>query len=260
VRIAADTATVLGFEAPLDPVRTQLQEGAQAGFEPLAVAGRLITLLPLAEVERWGGVTLRVAFADGKVLPLRLVPGARAEADTRVDVFSSPFTQGALLAALEQAGVDNSALQRRLDEALTELERYHREENSPDALLAALLLDERMASNFRRVNRLRFENERLRAVFDVFKGGGRTAVVVLLENLDPSEPWSLRDVSFLNEKSGARREFAVRARPATIPAGSSGRIVVVSKALPEDSTASFRLVFCPREDSERGLQLMRLMY
>jgi uncharacterized protein (TIGR02268 family) len=260
VRIAADTATVLGFEAPLDPVRTQLQEGAQAGFEPLAVAGRLITLLPLAGVERWRTVTLLVAFADGKVLPLRLAPGARAEADTRVEVFANPFTQGALFAALEQAEADNTALQRRLDEALAGLERYQREEDSPDALLAALLLDERMTRSFRRVDRLRFENERLRAVFDVFKAGGRTAVVVLLENLDPSEPWSLRDVSFTDEKTGAHRDFAFRARPATIPAGSSGRIVVVSKALPADSTTRFRLVLCPREDSERGLQLMRLMY
>jgi hypothetical protein len=252
---------VLRFEAGLDPVRTQLQEGAQARFEPLGVAGRSITLLPLAGVERWGGVTLLVAFEDGKVLPLRLAPVARAEADIQVNVFTSPFTQGALLAALEQAEVDNTGLQRRLDEALTELERYQREENSPDALLAALLLlDERMVRNFRRVDGLRFRSKRVRADVEIFKGGGRTAVVVLLENLDPLVPWSLRDVSFTDEKSGARRDFAVRARPVTIPAGSSGRIVVVSESLAVSSTASFRLLFCPREDSEQGLQLMRLMY
>ncbi|HEX8434560.1 DUF2381 family protein [Archangium sp.] len=261
VLIATDTATVLRFEAGLDPVRTQLQEGAQARFEPLGVAGRSITLLPLAGVERWGGVTLLVAFEDGKVLPLRLAPVARAEADIQVNVFTSPFTQGALLAALEQAEVDNTGLQRRLDEALTELERYQREENSPDALLAALLLlDERMVRNFRRVDGLRFRSKRVRADVEIFKGGGRTAVVVLLENLDPLVPWSLRDVSFTDEKSGARRDFAVRARPVTIPAGSSGRIVVVSESLAVSSTASFRLLFCPREDSEQGLQLMRLMY
>jgi arsenate reductase-like glutaredoxin family protein len=260
VRIAADTATVLGFEAPLDPVRTQLQEGAQAGFEPLAVAGRLITLLPLAGVERWRTVTLLVAFADGKVLPLRLAPGTRAEADTRVEVFANPFTQGALFAALEQAEADNTALQRRLDEALAELERYRQEEDSPDALLAALLLDERMTRRFVRVDRVQFRSKRLRADIEILKGGGRTAIVVMVQNLDPLVPWSLRDISFTNEKSGARRDFAFRARPATIPAGSSGRVVVVSESLAESGAASFRLVLCPREDSERGLQVMRLMY
>ena len=83
LHVAADNATVLRFEQPVDTAGTKLLNGAQDRFEPLGVAGRSLTLIPRSVVRNAERFSLRVMLENGTVLLLELVVGSPADADGR---------------------------------------------------------------------------------------------------------------------------------------------------------------------------------
>jgi len=260
IRVAPDTATVLRFESGLDAARTKLPDGEKEHFELPEMAGQSLTLIPRESLGGRAAMTLTVALDGGTPFSLQLVPVLPPAADSEVKVFPEPSTAGALKAALEQANSEKVALRQELAEAQGTLARYREEEKSPDALVAALLLDERTAEHFSPISEERIFSDTLRINIAYYGVANRRVIVFELVNRDPSEPWTLGEVSFTNEVTGACRPFAVRARPSVIPPGGGGRIVIVSKAPPKKSRELFNLRIQAREGPHRSVCVLGLKF
>jgi uncharacterized protein (TIGR02268 family) len=132
VYVAGEVATVLHFEKDVDPARTKM-EGWEGRFEPLAVAGKVVVLVPILDLTPEDRLPLVVTLVDGTQVPFT-VTADKATVDHQVNLFWDPETTRYLRADLENA----LGRERRYRE---ENERYAQEANSPDHALAALLSD-----------------------------------------------------------------------------------------------------------------------
>ncbi|MFL5344227.1 MAG: DUF2381 family protein [Hyalangium sp.] len=106
-------------------------EGWEGRFEPPAVAGKVVVLVPILDLTPEDRLPLVVTLVDGTQVPIT-VTADKDTMDHQVNFFWDPETVRYLRADLENA----LGRERRYRE---ESERYAQEANSPDRALAALL-------------------------------------------------------------------------------------------------------------------------
>jgi uncharacterized protein (TIGR02268 family) len=224
VWVQGQVVTVLRFEQPCDPTRTRML-GGEGRFEPLGVVGRKVVLEPLRNLAPDEAVPLLVTLADGTEVPFLLRPSAPDEGrwtDQQVNVFKNRESYKAMSSAL------NDALkkQRVLEE---QVERYRKEETSEDHALAALLASGAEKQTPFKIED-RFSGKDADAEVDavLFRGQGKAAVVLKIKNLDPNQPWSMKEARLVTMASGRDRAFAVRTTVPSILPGASGVVAFVA--------------------------------
>jgi hypothetical protein len=90
VYVAGEVATVLHFEKDVDPARTKM-EGWEGRFEPLAVAGKVVVLVPLYNLTPEDRLPLVVTLVDGTQVPFT-VTADKATVDHQLNLFWDPET------------------------------------------------------------------------------------------------------------------------------------------------------------------------
>ncbi|MFL5350806.1 MAG: DUF2381 family protein [Hyalangium sp.] len=227
VYVAGEVATVLHFEKDVDLARTKM-EGWEGRFEPLAVAGKVVVLVPLYDLTPEDRLPLVVTLVDGTQVPFT-VTADKATVDHQVNLFWDPETMKYL-----RADLDNAL--KREQGYREENERYAREENSPDHALAALLATgSAQQTLFRRWRTYVFKDTEYldsEAVATVYSGKGKVAVVVRIEN-HGTRAWNL-DEARLTSADGfwlpetKKLNCAVRMTPRSIAPGATGAVAVVA--------------------------------
>ncbi len=227
VYVAGEVATVLHFEKEVDPARTKL-EGWEGRFEPLAVAGKVVVLVPLLDLTPEDRLPLVVTLVDGTQVPFT-VTADKAAVDHQLNLFWDPATTKYLRADLENA-------LKREQGYREENERYAQEANSPDHALAALLVSGSTEQTpFRLKQTLVFKDSEYldsEAVATVYSGKGKVAVVVRIKN-HGTRAWNL-DEARLTPADGfwlpetKKLKCAVRMMPRSIAPGATGAVAIVA--------------------------------
>lgn len=227
VYVAGEVATVLHFEKEVDSARTKM-EGWEGRFEPLAVAGKVVVLVPLYDLTPEDRLPLVVTLADGTQIPFT-VTADKETVDHQVNLFWDPETVKYLRADLENA----LSRERHYRE---ENARYRQEENSPDHALAALLVTGSTEQTpFRRKRALVFKDSEYldsEAVATVYSGKGKVAVLVSIKNRG-TRAWNL-DEARLTPAEGfwlpdaQKLKCAVRMTPRSIAPGATGAVAIVA--------------------------------
>ncbi|WP_225414253.1 DUF2381 family protein [Stigmatella hybrida] len=227
VYVAGEVATVLHFEKDVDPAGTKL-EGWEGRFEPLAVAGKVVVLVPILDLTPEDRLPLVVTLVDGTQIPFT-VTADKATVDHQVNLFWDPETVKYLRADLENA-------LKREQSYREENERYAQEANSPDHALAALLVTGSTEQTpFRLKQTLVFKDSAYldsEAVATVYSGKGKVAVIVRIKNRG-TRAWNL-DEARLTPADGfwlpetKKLKCAVRMTPRSIAPGATGAVAIVA--------------------------------
>jgi uncharacterized protein (TIGR02268 family) len=227
VYVAGEVATVLHFEKDVDPARTKM-EGWEGRFEPLAVAGKVVVLVPILDLTPEDRLPLVVTLVDGTQVPFT-VTADKATVDHQLNLFWDPETVKWLRADLENA-------LKREQSYREENERYAQEANSPDHALAALLVTGSTEQTpFRLKQTLVFKDSEYldsEAVATVYSGKGKVAVVVRIKN-HGTRAWNL-DEARLTAADGfwlpetKKLKCAVRMTPRSIAPGATGAVAIVA--------------------------------
>lgn len=227
VYVAGEVATVLHFEKEVDPAGTKM-EGWEGRFEPLAVAGKVVVLVPILDLTPEDRFQLVVTLVDGTQVPFT-VTADKATVDHQVNLFWDPETTRYLRVDLENA----LGRERRYRE---ESERYAQEANSPDHALAALLATGAIEQTpFLRKRALVFKDSEYldsEAVATVYSGKGKVAVLVSIKNRG-TRAWNL-DEARLTAADGfwlpdaQKLKCAVRMTPRSIAPGATGAVAIVA--------------------------------
>nr|WP_281256682.1 DUF2381 family protein [Melittangium boletus] len=251
VHVAGGRVTTLRFEQPCDPERTKLL-GWEGRFEPLAVWGRSVSLVPFKDLSPGDRFLLLVTMRDGTELPLT-VTGGGMRWDAQVDVFSDPDSSEAVRVALDEVRERNQTLH---EENL----RHREEETSVDHALAALLArNEISMTPFQPFDAVWLLEEGMKIRISVLTSRKKAtrkkvAIVFKVKNTDSETPWTLmraRVEALMTEKE---RPFALRAFPESISPGETGRVAIVADLSSFDSKKEGdRLVFTLFRDEWRHL-------
>lgn len=223
IGVAGQVATVLRFEQPCDAARTRLL-GWEGRFEPPAVMGKLVVLVPLRDLAEDERVPLLVTLADGTELPFLVGPPREREdaPDQQVNVFRNRESYNAVLSSL----YDSLGRERVLRD---ENERFRKEETSADHALAALLASGAVKQTpFRGKRSWSFTEDDVDMNITVYSGKSKAAVVFTIKNHDPEQPWSLKEARLTTTPGGDIRTVAIRSSLPSIPPGRSGQIAFVA--------------------------------
>ncbi|WP_164009372.1 DUF2381 family protein [Pyxidicoccus trucidator] len=235
--VAGQVATVLRFEQPCDATRTRLL-GWEGRFEPPAVMGKLVVLVPLRDLADDERVPLLVTLTDGTELPF-LVGPPREEAgpDQQVNVFRNRESYNAVLSALYDSLGRESLLRN-------ENERFRKEETSPDHALAALLVSGDIKQTpFRLMRKWLFKEPDADLNIEAFSGKLKAAVLVTVKNHDSRRPWRLKEARLMTTPGGVMRTVAMRSTLPAIPPGEEGLLAfIVDKSAFVDAGRPTQLV------------------
>ncbi|RKH78742.1 DUF2381 family protein [Corallococcus sp. AB032C] len=224
--VKGKVATVLRFEASVDPARTRMLAW-EGRFEPLLVGGRKVIVEPLQDLQEDDGLPLLVTLANGKEVPFLLKPagdGMRSRVDQQVNVFEDPRGYDAMYSTL----MDSLKQRRVLEE---ENQRLREEEHSADHALATLLAQGNLKHTpFTRRQGWRLKEEGADILVEVLssKTLPKVAVLFTLTNRDAKKPWRMREARLSTVSGGNSRAFALRMQQEEIPPGAMGRIAVVA--------------------------------
>jgi uncharacterized protein (TIGR02268 family) len=222
VGVTGQVATVLRFEQPCDAARTRLL-GWEGRFEPPAVFGKMVVLVPLRDLAEDERVPLLVTLADGTEVPFLVGPPREQDGlpDQQVNVFRNRESYDAVLSAL----YDSLGREQKLR---SENERFRKEETSPDHALAALLISgELRQTPFRVVRKWLFKEPDAELNIHALSGKLKAAVLVTIKNHDPRLPWSLKEVRLMTSPGGQVRTAAMRASSPVILPGKEGRLAFI---------------------------------
>jgi hypothetical protein len=230
VYVVGGLVTVLNLEQPCDPARTKML-GWEGRFEPLQCAGRWVLLAPLRDLEPKDRFMLLVTLVDGTELPFTVT--SRQEnvsdrtGDQQVNVFRNREAPKAVLASLYDS-------LRREEELRETVERYEREDSVDHALAALLLKGATKQTTFRERRTALFKSPKgveFRITVSTSKGQDKMAVLFLVKNNSPTEPWSLMEARLITADGREDKPFALRAsREHWGPGGESGQIAVIVDA------------------------------
>ena len=251
VYVSGGRVTTLRFEQPCEPERTKLL-GWEGRFEPLAVWGRSVSLVPLKDLSPGDRFLLLVTMRDGTELPLT-VTGGGMRWDAQVDVLPDPDSPEAVRVALEDARERNRTLH---EENL----RHREEESSVDHALAALLArNELSMTPFKPFDAVWLREEGMKIRVSVLTSRKKAtrkkvAVVFKVKNTDSETPWTLMRARVEALTTEKERPFALRAFPESLSPGQTGRVAVVADLSSFDSKKEGdRLVFTLFRDEWRNL-------
>lgn len=252
IRVAALTSTTLRFEIPPSPSHTKIG-GWEARFEPLLVGGYSVGIVALHELSPKDRVPLTVTLMDGTVLPFTLVP-AQETVDTQVDVFLHTESLHALKRALKDEREEKEKLQ-------AELLRHQQEALSTEHALATLILNKALGKGaYKKRQRWTFQEPALATDIDLLLttgvAPGYVAAVFTITNKSQEQPWTLGEVRLTSNATGQRKPCAVRMHSPSIAPGQTGRVVIVTSLLQEQSGLFLLEVF--RENGLRDFALINL--
>jgi hypothetical protein len=128
VYVAGEVATILHFEKEVDPAGTKM-EGWEGRFEPLAVAGKVVVLVPILDLTPEDRFPLVVTLVDGTQVPFT-VTADKATVDHQVNLFWDPETTKYLRAGLEDALGRERVYRQKIEQ--------YEEEDTIDHALASL--------------------------------------------------------------------------------------------------------------------------
>ncbi|MCP3144408.1 DUF2381 family protein [Pyxidicoccus xibeiensis] len=221
VSVSGQVATVLRFDQACDAARTRLL-GWEGRFEPPAVMGKLVVVVPLRDLAEDERVPLLVTLADGTEFPFLLGPPREGQrVDQQVNVFKDRKSYNAVLSSL----YDALGRERIL---VKENERFRKEETSPDHALAALLASGAVTQTpFRPIRTWLFKEDDADIHIVAYSGRLKAAVLVTLRNHDPKRPWRLKEARLMTTPGGETRTVAIRATHSSIPPREEGRLAFI---------------------------------
>ena len=224
INVKGQVVTTLRFELAVDPSKTKMI-GWEGRLEALAVVRNKVILEPLHDLEADEGIPLLVTLEDGTEVPFLLRPAGHEPwgwTDQQLNVFKDRESYTAMNGALKRALEQNDVL-------TAENARHRKEENSEDHALAALLVSGALAQTpFKLAHYEDGRDEGLDIKATLYKGKGKAAVVILIKNRSPEQPWSMKSARILTAASGQERAVATRSSRATIAPGESGVIALIA--------------------------------
>ncbi len=222
VYVAGGVASVLRFQQPVDPGKTELL-GWEGRFEPLVAQGRSVMLVPLRDLEPADRFILRVTLKDGTELPFTVTAQAKT-VDHQVNLVPD---DGAL--ASVRAQLSHALLRERASQE--DAERYRQEKNSVDHSLAALLATgAAKQTSFRFRQRQQLDCDGVKVEIEWYEGKRKTAVLFTVRNQDAEKAWRLGEARLSTMESREARPFALRMEQDEIAPGTSGAVAVVADA------------------------------
>jgi uncharacterized protein (TIGR02268 family) len=249
VNVKGQVVTTLRFETAVDPSKTKMV-GWEGRLEPLAVVRNKVLLEPLHDLDSDEAIPLAITLMDGTEVAILLRASgddAWNKPDQQLNVFKNRETYEAMYGALVRALEQNEALTE-------ENARYHKEENSEDHALAALLTSGALAQTPFKIARYETgEDEHTVIKATLYKGKDKAAVVFNIRNRSSEQPWSMKSARVLTVASGQERAVAARSLPSTIHPGTSGilALVVDKSAFLEDGKPTSVLLEVYRQDGLR---------
>jgi uncharacterized protein (TIGR02268 family) len=225
VYVAGEVATVLHFEKEVDPAGTKM-EGWEGRFEPLAVAGKVVVLVPILDLTPEDRLPLVVTLVDGTQVPFT-VTADKATVDHQVNLFWDPETVKYIRADLENA-LGRERIYRE------KIEQYEEEDTIDHALASLLAKGAIKLTPFRERKSWLLKDEGDGTEIQVFvytsKSRDKAAVVLSVQNHD-RVPWSLLEARLRTATNeGKKKPFALKTSEAFLREGASGRVAFVIDA------------------------------
>jgi uncharacterized protein (TIGR02268 family) len=224
IYVAGEIATVLRFEAEVDPARTKI-EGWEGRFEPLGVTGKLVVLVPIYDLTPEDRFPLVVTLVDGTQLPFTIT-AEKAAVDHQVNLLRDRDNDRYLRASLTHALVRERIYQKQV-------EQYEQEDTIDHALASLLAKGAIKLTPFRESKSWLIKDEGEGTEIQVFvytsKSRDKAAVVLQVQN-NNTEPWSLLEARLRTVKKEEKKPFAMRVSQAFLHEGTIGRVAFVIDA------------------------------